>query len=76
MATTTVQEPMASLLVTGPQSPCNIAVDRLSKADECAESNYTIKAFDFASRYCVSCGNSANPRPNLKTDTRLMGTPT
>ena len=29
----------------------------------------TIIAIDFASHYCVSLGNSAHTRPNLKTDT-------
>ena len=46
---------------------------RLCNADELAESNYTIIAIDFASRYCVSRVNSANAQPNLKTDSRLVG---
>jgi len=48
-------------------------LDRLRKAGQCAESNYTIIAVDFASRYCISRENNANTRPNLKTDTRLVG---
>ena len=36
---------------------------------------YTIITIDFASRYCIIRGNSANTRPNLKTYTRLVGIP-
>ena len=36
------------------------------------ESYYTIIAIDFASRYWVSRGNSANTLPNLNMDTRLV----
>jgi len=42
--------------------------NRLWKAEECVELNYTFIAIDFASH-----GNCENTRPNLKTNTRLMG---
>ena len=37
------------------------------------ELNYKIVANDFASSYWVRRRNSANTRPNLKTDSRLTG---
>ena len=49
--------------------------DHLRKAGEEAQSNHAIIATDFASRYCVSRGNSANTCTNLKTDTQLVGIP-
>ena len=45
--------------------------DHLCRAGEWAQSNCTIIAIDFSSRYCVSRGKSANTRPNLKIDTQL-----
>ena len=43
-------------------------VDYLRKAAGWAENNYTVIAIDFASRNCVSRGNSANSQLSLKTD--------
>ena len=43
----------------------SLLADRITRAGECAESNYTIKAIDFASRYCTNRGKSANACPNL-----------
>ena len=40
-----------------------------------AESNNKIIAIEFASRYCVNCGNNAKTRSNLKMDTRLVRIP-
>ena len=34
-----------------------------------------IMVIGFARNYCVSCENNVNTRPNLKTDTRLVGIP-
>ena len=34
-----------------------------------------IIATDLASRHCISRGNSADTRLNLKTDTRMVGIP-
>ena len=39
-------------------------------ADQLSESE---RAVGFASRYCASRWNSANTRPNLKMDTRVVG---
>jgi len=46
-----------------------LLADRLCKLWKFVESNYKIMAVDFASRYCVSRGNSTNTHPILKTDT-------
>ena len=40
--------------------------NHLRKLWKSAETNYTILAIDFVSRYSVSRENSANIRPNLK----------
>jgi len=55
--------------------PCNPEVFALPlanpvhKAGEWALSSYTILEIDFANCYCITLGNSANIRPNLKLDT-------
>ena len=38
-----------------------------------SELSYTVIAIDFASRYCISCENSASTCHNLKMDTHLVG---
>ena len=44
--------------------PLDPGVEIMPKAGECAVSNYTIIAIDFASHYCVSRGNSGSPPPS------------
>ena len=56
---------VAMLLYPGPIVSVKLGIEQ--------SSNCAVIAIDFASRYCFSCWNSANTRPNLKTDTRLVG---
>ena len=51
-----------SITITTSQVSKLPLTDRLRKAGECAESNYTMIAIAFASRYCASRGSSANIR--------------
>ena len=77
----TVLSTLTKLTDISSRHPCTSGVrvmllplaNSLHKTEEWVELNHKIIAVDFASRYCISCGNSTNIRLNLNTDTRRVG---
>ena len=50
-----------------------LLADHLCKLWKSMERNYKIIAVDFASQFCINCGNSANTHPIFTMDTQLVG---